>query len=292
MIKQIKRVAAIVLVELMGISAVAPSTFVDYRVIEAEAPATITSDVVENKSVIEKQEQTQIEEISEQEQKEENKKVEIKKKKKHYKVGYTIATVNVRKKPSKKSAIKTTLDFNSKIKYRKLNKKWVEIKYKKGVAYVAKKYVSKKKCKYKQYIIPNNSGFKSFMGYKAITSRSSKQYLLQSNYATTGNYGIRIVNNRYCVAIGSYFHTKIGQYFDLVLKNGIIIPCIMGDEKANKDTDGANIFSRNGCCSEFLVDTTNLKKSIKISGNVSSATKKWNSPVKYVRAYKKNILKK
>jgi hypothetical protein len=98
-----------------------------------------------------------------------------------------------------------------------------------------------------------------------------------------------MVNNRFCVAIGSYFGTQIGQYFDLVLANGTVIPCIMGDLKANQDTDRQHIFSRNGCCSEFLIDKSALVRSVKNSGNVSSATSEWNSTVIAVRIYDINV---
>ena len=129
------------------------------------------------------------------------------------------------------------------------------------------------------------------MPYTAITSTGSPQYKLQHWYAHTGNYGIRMVNDRYCVAIGSHFRCSIGQYFDLVLANGTIIKCIKGDEKANKDTDGSNIFSRNGCATEFLIDRGALASSIKRSGDTSSACKRWKSRVVKIKVYKNNILK-
>lgn len=208
-----------------------------------------------------------------------------------YKKGYTRTVVNVRKKPNKHSKVLTTFNFNKKIKYCKYNKKWVKIKYKHKSAYIYKKYISKKKNKYIEYTVPNYSGYKSWMPYTAITSTSSPQYKLQHQYAYTGNYGIRMVDGRYCVAIGSYFHSSIGQYFDLVLANGTIIKCIKGDEKANQDTDSANIFSTNGCCSEFLIDRGSLASSIRLSGDTSSACGKWKSKVVKIRVYKKNKLK-
>ena len=293
MIKQIKRVTAITLVGLVGLSSVAPSIYANYRVAEASISAVIPSDVVENKSVIEKQ--NQIEEISKEKQ--ENKVAETTPipaatpKPKIYKKGWTTTEVEVKKKPKTKSATVTTLKFNKRIKYSKYNKKWIEYKYKGKICYIAKKYIAKTKCKYKEYTLPKGNGFKSFMGYKAITSRSSKQYILQSNYAYTGKYGIRQVNGRYCVALGSYFKVKIGQYFDLVLKNGTVIKCIAGDAKADKDTDSQHIFTGNGCCSEFIVDMSALISSVKRSGNVSSANKKWIGSVKSVRIYKKNVFK-
>ena len=212
------------------------------------------------------------------------------KKKIVYKKGYTSAYVKVRKKAKVKSKVILFLNFNQKIKYRVFNKKWVEIKYKKKIGYIQRKYISKK-IKTINYTVPMYSGYKSWMPYTAITSTGSPQYKLQHQYAHTGKYGIRMVNDRYCVAIGSYFKCSIGQYFDLVLSNGTIIKCIKGDEKADKDTNGANIFSRNGCATEFLIDRGALASSIKRSGDTSSACKKWKSRVAKIKVYKDNILK-
>jgi hypothetical protein len=208
------------------------------------------------------------------------------------KIGYVkFDKVKVRQEPKKKSKILIMFKMNKKIKYHSYNKKWIKIKYKKGFAYIYKKDISKKKIKIKIYSVPKYSGYKSWMPYTAITSPSSPQYRLQHQYAYTGKYGIRMVNDRYCVAIGSYFKASIGQYFDLILANGTIIKCIKSDEKANRDTDSANIFSTNGCCSEFLIDRNSLAHSIRLSGDASSACKAWKSRVIKVRVYKKNILK-
>lgn len=206
-----------------------------------------------------------------------------------YKIGYTKTQVNVRKNPNKKSKVLTVFYFNKKVKYCKYNKKWVQIKYKKNIAYIYKKYISKKKNKYIDYSVPNYTGYKSWMPYTAITASGSPQYKVQHEYAYTGNYGIRMVKDRYCVAIGSYFNTHIGQFFDLILANGTVIKCIKGDEKANQDTDSANIFSRNGCCSEFLIDRGSLASSIRTSGDTSSACKDWQSKVVKIRVYKRKL---
>ena len=205
--------------------------------------------------------------------------------------GWTTAAVNVRESPDINSAIVTVLPFNTPIEYIKYDDDWVEyVFYEDTSYYISTAYISDTKCDYREIAVPAHSkDFKSYMSYKAITRKSSLQYKLQANYAYTGLYGIRMVNNRFCVAIGSYFGTQIGQYFDLVLANGTVIPCIMGDLKANQDTDRQHIFSRNGCCSEFLIDKSALVRPVKNSGNVSSATPEWNSPVVAIRVYDTNV---
>ena len=159
-------------------------------------------------------------------------------------------------------------------------------KYKNSVAYISRNYISKSKRRYKEFGVPKTSGFKSYMSYKCITSTSSPQYKLQKNEAYTGKYGIRQVDGRYCVAIGSHFTDKIGTLFDLVLENGTIIPCILADQKADEDTDSRTIVTRhNGCLSEFVIDSNALNRSARQHGDISYCTKEWNSPVESIRIY-------
>lgn len=205
--------------------------------------------------------------------------------------GWIKATsLNVRSKPSTSSKIVGHLSFNKKVVYSKVNSNWYKIKYKNKDAYIRSKYVSNKKVSSKLYTVPKNNGFKSYMSYKSITSKSSPQYKLQNKYAVTGKYGIRTVNGRYCIALGSAFTKKIGQYVDLILKNGTVIPCILADSKADIHTDSSNMITKhNGCVSEFVVNTKSLNKNAKRDGDISSCTKKWDSPVAKIRVYNKNV---
>ena len=139
---------------------------------------------------------------------------------------------------------------------------------------------------YIDYSAPWTSGFKSYMSYDCITAVGSSQYKLQNNDAYTGDYGIRQVDGRYCVAIGSYFTSEIGTLFDLVLKNGTVIPCILADQKADEDTDAQNIITvHNGCMTEFVVDIDYLHPTARRMGDISYCNEDWNSPVDYVRVY-------
>lgn len=205
---------------------------------------------------------------------------------KRYSTGWTTVSVNVRKGPSTNTDILDTYTFNKKVKYVEYNDEWVKIKYKNSTAYMCKKYISKHKKAYTEFDVPYNSGFKSYMDYKCITSTGSKQYKLQHSSAYTGKYGIRQINGRYCVAVGSHFTTDIGTSFDLVLENGTVIPCILADAKADKDTDYNNIVTaHNGCVSEFVVDTNSLYRKAKLMGDISYCNDEWNSPVKKIRVY-------
>lgn len=134
-------------------------------------------------------------------------------------------------------------------------------------------------------LAPKTSGVKSYMPYKAITSVSSPQYKLQQQ-AYTGKHGIRMINGRYCVALGSFYTNRIGQNFDLVLENGTVIPCVLADQKADKDTNGNNqVTSHNGCMSEFIVDSNSLDRTAKKMGDISYCEECWKSPVKQIILY-------
>ena len=137
------------------------------------------------------------------------------------------------------------------------------------------------------YDIPANTGKKSWMGCN-LFGAGTRQAALQQ-MAMTDENGLRTVNGRYCVAIGSHFGTSIGQCFDLILMDGTRIPCVMGDQKADCHTDAQNIFTGNGCCSEFIVEQSALNPAAKQSGSVSSING-WNSPVMKILVYDINII--
>ena len=204
--------------------------------------------------------------------------------------GWTTANVNVRREPSIDSEVLDVLTFNKKLIFTNFNEDWVKIEFGDGEAFVSKKYVSLEKCPSKKYSVPSYSGYKSWMDYGTITMNGSEQRILQEEYAYTGKYGIRQINGRYCVAIGSYFTTEVGRYFDLILENGEVIPCILADRKDDGDTDSDNIFTKdNGCATEFVVDEDALKHSGRKEGDISACCEEWNSPVKEIKIYQKVI---
>lgn len=206
--------------------------------------------------------------------------------------GWATANVNVRSLPTTDSSVYEVLNFNDEIKYVDYDDEWVKIKYKDDYAYVNKKYISNIATDYKTYQINDKNNFKSFMSCKLFHT-SSKQYALQQ-HSYTGNYGIRMIDGRYTVAIGTRFIDDlsdcIGTYFDVVLENGEVIPCVMGDVKANVHTDSSNTYTvHNGCFTEFIVDTKALNKNAKRDGNISSVKEEWNSPVDAIIVYDKKV---
>lgn len=205
-------------------------------------------------------------------------------------IGYLTSNINVRSEPSTDSEILEVYPFNQKIQYQKYNDEWVEIQYKSGIAYICSEYISDEQLDYIEYIAPITSGFKSYMPYTAITSKSSPQYKLQCK-AYTGDYGIRMYDGRFCVAIGTGFNANVGTYFDLILANGAVIPCIIADIKANNHTDSNNMVTKaSGCLTEFVVDSSKLNKDAKRMGDISYCCEEWNSRVEKVRVYDKRAL--
>ena len=204
--------------------------------------------------------------------------------------GWTTTTLNVREEPNTDSSILDTLPFNTYIKYYEYNDEWAEITYDNGQAYISRDYISDEECEFVMYDVPKTRGFKSYMPYTAITNKKSKQYKLQQ-IASTGAYGIRVVDSRYLVAIGTAFNAEVGTYIDLILEDGFVIPCIVGDVKSPRHTDSSNMITmHNGCVSEFIIDSKELHKSIKKSGDVSSCNENWNGCVRSIVVYSKSAL--
>lgn len=136
--------------------------------------------------------------------------------------------------------------------------------------------VSTRKVIYKYSVPSGDTSFKSYMNYKCLSS-SSAQGKLQKN-AWTDEYGLRRVGDDYCVAVGSYYSTTIGERFEVEFDNGKIITVIVGDCKQDCHTDSTNRYrnvydsygnhiSKNVL--EFIVDTSVLHKKSKQMGTVS-----------------------
>lgn len=146
---------------------------------------------------------------------------------------------------------------------------------------------------YEEILVPekyNARDFKSYEDWRAIKSKTSPHYKLQREYAYTGEDGFRMVEDRYCVALGSYFTTRIGQYVDIVLQNGFVIKAILGDQKADKHTDSKHIAHKtDGSIAEFIVDKHEISPYTKDLGSVSRSHENWNSPVVKIIVYDRNF---
>ncbi len=124
---------------------------------------------------------------------------------------------------------------------------------------------------------------KSYMDYKCITDSTSPQYKLQRLYGATNNFGIRTVNNRLCIALGSFYTHNVGQYVDLILADDTVLHCIIGDQKKNIDTHNNNSIGNDGGVAEFVVQTSALSPEVRRMGDISYASESFKQPVKMIR---------
>ena len=116
----------------------------------------------------------------------------------------------------------------------------------------------------------SNTGFKAYMDYRAITSKRSLQYALQQDAYTDPDTGIRMYDNCYMVALGTFYAQQAGERFRITLEDGTVFNAITGDIKADVHTD-ANQQHRNGNIVEFVVDTSVISQTCKRMGDMSYA---------------------
>ena len=138
---------------------------------------------------------------------------------------------------------------------------------------------------YVEYQLPDNPdyhGFKSYEPYDLITAQSVQLCLQQE--AVTDVNGFRLLDNRYLVAVGTFCNAPCGTYIDLLLENGVLIPCIVGDIKADVHTDETNTYTMaTMCASEFIIDDTISPAAW--YGDVSMVYEEWRGKVVGVRVY-------
>lgn len=137
--------------------------------------------------------------------------------------------------------------------------------------------------------VPSEKPFKSYMDARMITSTNSAQYKLKSEYELDDS-GIYMVDGRYACAIGSYYSTEIGTYFDIVMTSGEVIPCILADCKADEHTDSLGQYTvSNGSIVEFIVHTPTLIPNISNrwgnTGDVSTLGGIFEGEIAYIRMY-------
>lgn len=136
--------------------------------------------------------------------------------------------------------------------------------------------------------VPSNNSFKSYMGAHKITDTSSAQYQFKSEYLDSA-CGIKLVDDRYVVAIGTYYTEIIGTRVDLVMESGEVVPCIVGDVKADEDTDVTNRqHNVDGSVVEFIVNADTLSSEAKSHGDCSWADSRLMGEIKAIRVYKEN----
>lgn len=197
-----------------------------------------------------------------------------------------VAATNIcaKKEPNTSSETIENYSWNTKLSVTYINEKWAKIK---DIGYYIERiHISEEPARYTDCSVPTNNTIKTYMNYKKITLKSSRQYKMQKSIAYTNEQGLRMVNGRYCIALGSYYTTTIGQYVDVELENGKIIHGILADCKADKDTDSTNRIHKDGSVVEFVVDIEELNRTIKKLGDISHLNG-WDSKVVNIKVYDK-----
>ena len=133
--------------------------------------------------------------------------------------------------------------------------------------------------------VPQNNSFKSYMDADTITSRNTDQYKLKAKYIIDEQTGIWTVDERYCIAVGSYYTQSIGTYIDVVMENGSTLHCILGECKRNRDTDYTNRQNPNGSVVEFIVNTSSIPSMVRKMGNCSYACEEMKGEIKSIIVY-------
>lgn len=122
-----------------------------------------------------------------------------------------------------------------------------------------------------------DTSFKTYMNYKAITNKNSKQYKLQK-LAYTDDNGFRRIDDDYLVAMGTYYSDTCGERFKITFEDGHEITVMIGDIKNDLHTNSTNqytaVYNSNGefisaNVLEFIVDTSLLSKKAKNLGSVN-----------------------
>ena len=107
---------------------------------------------------------------------------------------------------------------------------------------------------------------KTYAYYTAVTARRSPQYrLLHSDKCTTDpETGIRMYEGCYCVALGSFYGTKIGTKYRITFSSGNSIKVVLCDQKANRHTDSNHQYAvNNRDIVEFYVQRNMIPKGIR-----------------------------
>lgn len=122
-----------------------------------------------------------------------------------------------------------------------------------------------------QYGLPDVSGeCKTYAYYTAVTATGSPQYKLLNgpNCYTDTKTGIRMVDDCYCIALGSYYGSTIGTKYKIRLSSGQSFNVILCDQKSNRHTDDNHQYAvKNKDIIEFYVQGGYIPSSVNGSYN-------------------------
>jgi hypothetical protein len=112
--------------------------------------------------------------------------------------------------------------------------------------------------------------FKSYTAYTAL-SRQSSQWKRIQTIAHSDPNGLRKVGDYYCVAMGSYYSTTLGDLFRITTEHGNVFEIIICDFKADRHTNATHQYTaRNQCITEFYVDYSCFNSAARRAGSISA----------------------
>ena len=112
---------------------------------------------------------------------------------------------------------------------------------------------------------------KTYAYYTAVTVKNSPQYkLLNSKKCFTDEKtGIKMVDDCYCIALGSFYGSTIGTKYKITLSTGKTFKAILCDQKANVHTDKTHRYAvKNKDIIEFYVEKGKIPASVDGDYNV------------------------
>lgn len=96
--------------------------------------------------------------------------------------------------------------------------------------------------------------FKSYMPWTVLAA-NTPQGRLSAKAIKDTETAIMTYEGRYLVALGFAYSNQIGEKIDVVMEDGRIIPVIVGDWKATKDTINNSTHKVDGSIIEFIVNS-------------------------------------
>lgn len=128
---------------------------------------------------------------------------------------------------------------------------------------------------YENYGVCSKSSKKTYMSYKAITNKNSKQYkYISQNMYVDPVTGLLVHNDDpeiIAVALGSYYG-PIGSMFEIELSTGKTIKVVKVDAKSDSHTVNGCYQEHDNSVIEFVIDTAISKqyRGGKLSGNFNT----------------------
>lgn len=140
-------------------------------------------------------------------------------------------------------------------------------------------------------------GRKGWMRLASILKQDSLSYLITHLDSTvTDNDGLCVLDGRYLIGVGNGISSTVGTYVDLILENGTLIECIVGNILPNSKTDSTNHVyeivdqTASWSCGQFIVVNKSgiFNSEMRKSKDCSIKSPNWQSPVKTVKVYNTN----